>query len=94
MFKLLKENLENVKDTEDIDTFTEKTIKDINKIHEINEKEKTFLQQVVDTTQEIEEKTKQETDYSLYTGMIDLDKLTCGLHNEELTIIGARPRNG
>ena len=40
-----------------------------------------------------EEKTRIEEDYSLYTGIFDLDKIICGLHNEELTIIGARPRN-
>lgn len=92
MLKLLNENIKNIKDVEDVDIFSETIIKDINKIQTINEKEKTFLQQVVDTTQEIEKKTQQETDYSLYTGMIDLDKLICGLHNEELTIVGARPR--
>lgn len=92
IFDLLKKNVEDVKDVEDINTFAEKIIKDINKIQEVNEKEKTFVEQVADTVQEIEEKVLKETDYSLYTGMLDLDKIICGLHNEELTIIGARPR--
>ena len=94
IFDLLKKSVEEIKEIEDINTFSEKIIKDINKIQEVNEKEKTFVQQVADAVQEIEEKTSQESDYSLYTGMFDLDKLLCGLHNEELTIIGARPRYG
>lgn len=92
IFDLLRKNVEDVKDVEDINTFAEKLIKDINKIQEVNEKEKTFVEQVADTVQEIEQKVLNETDYSLYTGMLDLDKIICGLHNEELTIIGARPR--
>jgi len=93
IFDLLRKKTDEVKEIDDINIFTEKIIKEINKIQESEEKEKTFVQQVADTVQDIEEKTLKETDYSLYTGMFDLDKLICGLHNEELTIIGARPRN-
>ena len=67
-------------------------IKEINKVAEMNEKEKTFLQQVIDVSEEIEKNSLEEPDYSLYTGITDLDKITCGLHKQELTIIGARPR--
>ena len=37
-------------------------------------------------------KLKNKNDYSLYTGISDLDDKILGLHNGELTIIGARPR--
>ena len=92
LFDLLKQYVEEIKETEDINTFSEKIIKDINKVQAVNEKEKTFVEQVAETVEGIEKITAQDTDYSLYTGMFDLDKLICGLHNEELTIIGARPR--
>lgn len=49
---------------------------------------------VVDTTNIIEKKMKNEYDYKLYTGFFDLDKVTNGLHEEEFTVIGARPRSG
>ena len=42
---------------------------------------------------QIEQNTLKGTDYSLYTGITDLDNITCGLHRQELTIIGARPRS-
>ncbi len=92
LFDLLKQYVEEIKETEDINTFSEKIIKDINKVQAVNEKEKSFIEQVAETVEGIEKITSQDTDYSLYTGMFDLDKLICGLHNEELTIIGARPR--
>lgn len=46
------------------------------------------------TLDEIEKKYKVGEDYSLYTGFFDLDKLTDGLHENELTAIGARPGTG
>ena len=42
----------------------------------------------------IQEAYEQKTDYSLYTGFFDLDKLTGGLHRKEFTVIGARPGVG
>ena len=94
LYELLQKNIKEIEETEDIDILAEKTIKDINKISEVNEKEKTFLEQVVETTQEIEKKINEKDDYSLHTGMLDLDDLLCGLHNEESTVIGARPGVG
>lgn len=92
VFDLLKKYVEEVKETEDINTFSEKIIKDINKVQAVNEKEKTFAEQVAEAAHLIEEKVGEQEDYSLYTGMRDLDDILCGLHKQELTIIGARPR--
>lgn len=92
LLKLLEAEKEEIIECEDIDILAEKIIKDINKIEQINEKEKTFMQQVVDVMGQIEENTLKGTDYSLYTGITDLDNIMCGLHKQELTIIGARPR--
>lgn len=93
MVELLKTSIIEITETDSIDILSEKIIKEINKIGTIDDKEKTFLEQVVEATEKIEKNTLQKTDYSLYTGMIDLDKILCGLHKEELTIIGARPRS-
>lgn len=94
LLRLLETEKENVTDCESVDILAEKIIKEINRIEQINEKEKTFLQQVVDVMGQIEENTLKGTDYSLYTGITDLDNIMCGLHRQELTIIGARPGVG
>ena len=93
LLRLLETEKQEIIDCENVDILAEKLIKDINKIEQINEKEKTFLQQVVDVMNKIEENTLKGTDYSLYTGITDLDNIMCGLHRQELTIIGARPRS-
>lgn len=48
----------------------------------------------VKTLEAIEQKYQKGEDYSLYTGFFELDKLTDGLHENELTAIGARPGTG
>lgn len=92
--KLLEVEKQSIVDCENVDILAEKIVKEINRIGQINEKEKTFLQQVVDVMGQIEENTLKGTDYSLYTGITDLDNIMCGLHKQELTIIGARPGVG
>lgn len=92
LLKIAQEIMIDTAETENIDIFIQDKIKEINKVAEMNEKEKTFLQQVIDVSEEIEKNSLEEPDYSLYTGITDLDKITCGLHKQELTIIGARPR--
>lgn len=44
--------------------------------------------------QDIEDKYNSKTEDKYFTGFYDLDKLTAGLHPEELTIIAARPGVG
>lgn len=94
LFNLLKTKISEIEGNENIDALSEDVIKEINKIEQVNEKEITFAEQVAETIKKLEESMTSQTDYSLYTGMLDLDKLTCGLHNQELTIIGARPGVG
>lgn len=94
LFDLLKNKISEIEENENIDALSEDVIKEINKIEQVNEKEVTFIEQVANTIRDIEESMNTKTDYRLYTGMLDLDKLTCGLHNQELTIIGARPGVG
>lgn len=92
LFQLLQEKTMQIAECENIDILAQQIIKETNKIEQVNEKERTFLEQVVDVMTQIEEGTKKGIDYSLYTGILDLDRITCGLHRQELTIIGARPR--
>ena len=94
LMELLQKSITELMEAENIDIFMQDKIKQINKIAEINEKEKTFVEQVVETSTEIEKNTLQKPDYTLYTGITDLDKMICGLHKQELTIIGARPGVG
>lgn len=94
MQKLLNESVAKIKDAENIDIDIEKVIKELNKIEDREIKEESLKEQIIDTLDMIEKNMKNKNDYSLYTGMLDLDQLTCGLHNEELTIIGARPGMG
>jgi replicative DNA helicase len=88
----IKENVENERETE---IYIEKLIKQLNEINQEAEKEKTFLDIVCETSDIIEKKRTQGTkyDYKYFTGIFDLDKVTNGLHEEELTIVGARPRS-
>ena len=89
--KILKE----ISDEENINEYAEKEIKAIQEIAKegITEKED-LLTKVAKTTALIEEAYLQQADYSLYTGIFDLDKLTGGLHKKEFTVIGARPGVG
>ena len=87
----LKEN-----NIEDIEIFIEKQIKELKEINEDGQKEETFKEIVSKTSDIITKKYLQKENYEnkFTTGIFDLDKVTNGLHEEELTIIGARPAVG
>lgn len=93
LLTLMQEKIMDISDCENVDILAQEIVKEVNNIEKINEKEKSFLEQVVETMEQIEKNTLEKTDYSLYTGIQDLDQKTCGLHKQELTIIGARPRS-
>lgn len=80
--------------TEDIGGLIEDTVHTLNQVNVIAVKDKTFVEQIYDAINVLEEKANSKTDYSMYTGIYDLDSLTDGLHPQELTIIGARPGMG
>ena len=92
LFNLYKTSLEEIENQDNVDLFIQDNIKKLNDIAKKDLKDKQLIDQIVETVQEIENNYNQRNDYSLYTGIYDLDDLTCGLHNKELTIIGARPR--
>lgn len=94
VFELAQSILSDITEKENIDIYIQDCVDKLNKIEKINLKEKTFREQVANTVTEIENNWRNRDDLSLYTGIFDLDALTCGLHNQELTIIGARPGMG
>lgn len=95
LIKLSNEIKDNVESEYEPEIYIEKIIKQLNEINQEGEKEKTFLDIVCETSDVIEKKRVQGTkyDYKYFTGIFDLDKVTNGLHEEELTIVGARPRS-
>lgn len=94
--KINKEMLNKINNTEDIEILIEKEIQDLQKINKPEEKEKSFKEIVVETSNTLEKKmiegAKSSSKYM--TGIFDLDKVTNGLHEEEFTVIGARPGTG
>lgn len=96
LLELSKEIQKDITEEKEIEIYIEKIIKELNEINQDGEKEKSFLDIVCETSDIIEMKRLQGTeyDYKYFTGIFDLDKVTNGLHEEELTIIGARPGVG
>lgn len=96
LIKLCNEMQKNIETELEPEIYIEKLIKELNTINQEGEKEKTFLDIVCETSDLIEKKRMQGSkyDYKYFTGIFDLDKVTNGLHEEELTIVGARPGVG
>lgn len=93
MYNLAHEILQNI-ENEDADIYSQKVIKELNEITNELDKEEKLVDQISTAVMRIEDNWRNRNDYSLYTGILDLDNKLCGLHNQELTIIGARPGVG
>ena len=66
IFKILQEKTMDIADAESIDALAKDIIKQINSIEQINEKEKTFLEQVVNTATKMEEDSKKMANQCLH----------------------------
>ena len=93
IFRILQDNLKEIENST-IDVLSENIIKEINKINQRDDIQETFIEQLAKTAEAIENSYKNRNDYSLYTGIPDLDSKMLGLHNGEFTVIGARPGVG
>lgn len=91
--ELSKKIQKEIIEVENVDIYIEKLISALQKIQLQTEKEEKFVQLIAKTAEQIEKNIRKKEDLSLHTGFFDLDRLTDGLHNGELTIIGARPRS-
>ena len=93
IFEMIQKEITTIQDTP-VEEIANSIERQINNIMQRNQKELTFMEQLLRTEEEIENKYQKRNDYSLYTGIVDLDQKILGLHNGELTIIGARPGVG
>lgn len=62
------------------------------KAEAVEKKEANMKDVIVETVADIENKYLKRDDLRYMTGLFDLDKVTNGLHEQELTLIAARPR--
>ena len=71
-------------------------IKELSKISDSRDisKAESIQDSLIKTLDTIEKCGENKDNFDLYTGFFDLDKLTDGLHENELTAIGARPGIG
>ena len=92
VFELAIRIQQEIKDTENPDVFIEQQIQKFNIINQSATKDDSVVAQVAKASEDLEKKMTEKHDTSLYTGIFQLDDITSGLHKEELTVIGARPR--
>lgn len=87
MYKISSEE-----EAEEIKKNAIETITDI-KTSNINIKENNMKTVMLEAIEDIENKYRNRDDNKYKTGFFELDKVTDGLHEQEFTIIAARPRS-
>ena len=69
-------------------------ISDIKTNSKVNKEDSDMLSLITETMQDIDNRYNKRDDHRYETGFFDLDKVTDGLHEQELTLIAARPGMG
>lgn len=80
-------------ESEEIKKNTIKSISDI-KTATVIKDEMEMVQLISETMEDIDKKYNKRDDLKYHTGFFELDKVTDGLHEQELTLIAARPGCG
>lgn len=91
---MCKEILETESDKDETDIKNEIVQKFINIKTQKNESDNEMKEVMLQTLNDIEKKCQNKDDLRYRTGYFDVDKVTDGLHEQELTIIAARPGIG
>lgn len=100
--KVVANSLENINDMidsnadEEAEEIQKKVIESLKNIHVDKQEtaEMNMTQLLTATLEDIDNKYNRRDDYRYHTGILDLDKITDGLHEQELTLIAARPGCG
>jgi len=95
-YNILNNNIKDLKENNVVvDDLIRNLRNDLNSLQENNKISFENIDEVfIKTLTELEEQSNKKDDKSLYTGFYHLDNLNDGLHNGELTCIGARPGTG
>ena len=94
LLELANKIQQSIENEESSDIYIEQLIEKLQKIEFQNKEDDSLFNQICKTINNIEKNINKKEDYSFYTGFFDLDNMTDGLHESELTIIGARPAVG
>lgn len=92
--EVCKEILEVETDKNETDIKNEVIQKFINIKIQKNESDREMKEVMIQTLVDIEKKFQKRDDLTYRTGYLDVDKVTDGLHEQELTIVAARPGVG
>lgn len=81
-------------DAEEIKKEAIRTLSNIKINKKIDDKDCDMINVMTETVADIENKYRKRDDFKYHTGFFELDKVTDGLHEQELTLIAARPGMG
>ena len=81
-------------EAEEIKTEAIQMLSDVKINSKIVDKDCNMINVMAETLEDIESKYQKRDDYKYHTGFFELDKVTDGLHEQELTLLAARPGVG
>lgn len=81
-------------EAEEIKTEAIQILSNVKLSSKISDKDCNMINVMAETLEDIESKYQKRDDYKYHTGFFELDKVTDGLHEQELTLLAARPGVG